>query len=157
MRFALTTAHFSQFQSECMYCLFFTCVQVLDSLYANLGPYEIRLNHRTLFSAALRSLQLPEHTSASVMTLLATAAATSPAASEARAGCWPGIRAGLDGLGLDSGPVSRCRQCVLQLPGRLNQGAFGRLGEDWGLKGAGPGDTVGFMSDRGIFWLYLWV
>lgn len=34
-----------------------------------------------------------------------------------RAHTWPAIRAGLDGMGLDSTPVSRCRQCVLQLPG----------------------------------------
>jgi hypothetical protein len=30
---------------------------------------------------------------------------------------WPAVRVGLDGLGLDSKPVSRCRQSVLKLPG----------------------------------------
>lgn len=38
-------------------------------------------------------------------------------AAAGRAHTWPAIRVGLDGLGLDSTPVSRCRQCVLQLPG----------------------------------------
>jgi hypothetical protein len=40
-------------------------------------------------------------------------------ASSGRVHTWPAIRVGLDGLGLDSTPVSRCRQCVLQLPGPL--------------------------------------
>lgn len=37
--------------------------------------------------------------------------------STGRASMWPAVRAGLDGLGLDAKPVSRCRQCTLKLPG----------------------------------------
>jgi hypothetical protein len=37
--------------------------------------------------------------------------------SSGRASVWPAVRVGLDGLGLDSKPASRCRQCVLKLPG----------------------------------------
>jgi hypothetical protein len=37
--------------------------------------------------------------------------------SSGRANVWPAVRVGLDGLGLDSKPVSRCRHCVLKLPG----------------------------------------
>ncbi|KAF8070961.1 GCN2 [Scenedesmus sp. PABB004] len=45
------------------------------------------------------------------------AGAAGAAAAGGRAAMWPAVRAGLDGLGLDSKPVSRCRQCVLKLPG----------------------------------------
>jgi hypothetical protein len=45
-------------------------------------------------------------------------------AAAARLHTWPGIRAALDGMGLDSTPVSRCRQCAVQLPGAFwQQGA----------------------------------
>lgn len=183
--------------------------QVLDAM-PELGPYEIRLGHTHILSAAISGMALPPGVSpASVMALLASASAVSAAAhggsegvtssggaapggssssasgpsaagvaaggaSEAgggggqhggggshhhhhgqqatqhqhgqpaaagggggnssaeggsqsggaqwggvggRAHTWPAIRVGLDGLGLDSTPVSRCRQCVLQLPG----------------------------------------
>jgi hypothetical protein len=95
-------------------------VQVLEVL-PDLGPWEVRLNHRVLFSATLAALQLPPNSATAVMGQLATAAGVSPGAPEARAACWPGIRNGLDGVGLDSGPVSRCRAAVLQLPGPLAQ------------------------------------
>lgn len=42
---------------------------------------------------------------------------SSSEAAGGRATQWPAVRIGLDGLGLDSKPVSRCRQCVLKLPG----------------------------------------
>lgn len=42
---------------------------------------------------------------------------SSSSSSGGRANVWPAVRVGLDGLGLDSKPVSRCRQCVLKLPG----------------------------------------
>jgi hypothetical protein len=155
--------------------------QVLEAL-PELGPYEIRLGHTQILSAALTGMVLPPGVSpASVMALLASAAAVSAAhsggdsvssggavpgnlgsssAADAAAGghngisgahaagsaasgtsgdgsgsaagsaggtaggaggrfhTWPAIRVGLDGLGLDSTPVSRCRQCALQLPGQ---------------------------------------
>lgn len=92
--------------------------QVLTAL-PELGAYEVRLNHRVLLEATVSSLALPKEVASSVMHLLCTAGATSPAHGEARAKAWPSIRAGLDGLQLDAGPVSRCRQCVLQLPGAV--------------------------------------
>ena len=66
-----------------------------------------------------RSLSLPKEVAPSVLHLLATSAGTSPseAANQARHKAWPAIRAGLDGLGLPSESVARCRQCVLQLTG----------------------------------------
>lgn len=150
--------------------------QVLDVL-PELGPYEIRLGHTQVLSAALTAMALPPGVSpASVMALLASAAAVSAAHSssdstglaggpEAAAGStataaaaahmvnmptssegagaqggagpvggasvgrmhtWPAIRVGLDGLGLDSTPVSRCRQCVLQLPGGAGVQVWGQ-------------------------------
>jgi hypothetical protein len=30
---------------------------------------------------------------------------------------WPAIRAGLEGLGLNTKPIHKCRQCILKLPG----------------------------------------
>lgn len=45
------------------------------------------------------------------------AASAAGGGAAGRSHTWPSIRVGLDGLGLDSTPVSRCRQCVLQIPG----------------------------------------
>jgi hypothetical protein len=47
-----------------------------------------------------------------------SAGAGASSSSSGRANVWPAVRVGLDGLGLDSKPVSRCRQCVLKLPGK---------------------------------------
>lgn len=44
-------------------------------------------------------------------------ATASSSSSTGRASMWPAVRAGLDGLGLDAKPVSRCRLCTLKLPG----------------------------------------
>lgn len=46
-----------------------------------------------------------------------TAAGGGAAAGGSRVRMWPAVRVALDGLGLDSKPVSRCRQCVLKIPG----------------------------------------
>ncbi|KIZ01806.1 putative serine/threonine-protein kinase GCN2 [Monoraphidium neglectum] len=93
--------------------------QVLDALPDELGHYEVRLNHRVIRQAAIAALAVPRETLPSALLLLGTAAPASPAHPDARAKLWPSIRAGLDGLGLDSEPVSRCRRCVLQVPGTL--------------------------------------
>jgi hypothetical protein len=47
-----------------------------------------------------------------------SAGAGAGSSSSGRANVWPAVRVGLDGLGLDSKPVSRCRQCVLKMPGK---------------------------------------
>jgi hypothetical protein len=49
----------------------------------------------------------------------AAGSSSSSSSTSARVHTWHAIRVGLDGLGLDSTPVSRCRQCMLQLPGPL--------------------------------------
>ncbi len=98
------------------HCSAHTLLQVLDAL-PECGQYEVRLSHRALLEATVASLALPKEGAASAMALLSTATSASPAHPGARDKGWPSIRAGLDGLGLDAGPVSRCRQCVLQLPG----------------------------------------
>jgi hypothetical protein len=79
------------------------------------------LNPRVIRQAAIAALAVPRETLPSALLLLGTAAPASPAHPDARAKLWPSIRAGLDGLGLDSEPVSRCRRCVLQVPGTLHE------------------------------------
>ncbi len=107
--------------------------QVLDSL-PELGPYEIRINHRQLQQALLSSLGLPKEVAAPALQLLGTASSTSSLArylaqqqasssgegadaGGGRAARWPAIKAGLDGLGVGQESVQRCKQCVLNLPG----------------------------------------
>ncbi len=110
---------------------------MLDAL-PGLGAFEIRLGHLRLLEVLLRTLLLPKEVAPSAMQLLKVAATTSPAAAEpgafpgaasaasasaagsaGRQKLWPGIKAGLVGLGLGPESVARCRQGVVLLPGEI--------------------------------------
>ncbi|KAI8469455.1 MAG: hypothetical protein J3K34DRAFT_459347 [Monoraphidium minutum] len=98
--------------------------QVLDALPDELGQYEVRLNHRVIRAAAIAALAVPRETLPNALNLLSTAAAASPAHPDARGGAWPSIRAGLDGLGLDSDPVpGRLRDALPRLRSFLRDAA----------------------------------
>lgn len=80
----------------------------------------MRLGHRDLLRAAVASLHLPPELLPRCMALLQTAAAASPAAPDARARVWPGIKAGLLGLGVTPKLVERCEHVVLTLAGPVD-------------------------------------